>query len=119
MIKLELTDEQAKIVSTACEFYARMKMGQFGEVLSRIMNIRENPEHYSTRRECAERLLFSARAYIYPQLQGPGHSYGIGKFPEADKAFDVHQVIDYALTGIREPWSYYELPKCEREDDGT
>lgn len=109
MIKLELTDEQAKIVATACEFYARMKMGQFGEI---IWNCAHN--HYVEHPGEAERLWLQLRKHIYPDLQGVGHSYGVGKFPEADKAYDVYQVIDYALNGKREPWSNYDLPKCKK-----
>lgn len=32
MIELRLTEEQANIVSSACEFYARIQMGQFQEI---------------------------------------------------------------------------------------
>jgi hypothetical protein len=32
MVKLTLTDEQARNLANACEFYARVKMGQFKEI---------------------------------------------------------------------------------------
>ena len=116
MIKLTLTDEQAKIVSKACEFYARVKMGQFNEIIFNLHTDYSAP-NYSSRREMAERELLQARHYIYPELQGIGHSYGMGKFEDADKAFDVHQVIRYAMGDHREPFSYYDLPKCEHSHE--
>ena len=115
MIKLTLTDEQAKIVATACEFYARVKMGQFNEIRWLCMRDFSAPD-FCKRKDEAERLLWEARKKIYPDLQGAGHSYGMGKFEDADKSFDVYQVIEYALGGKREPFSYYDLPKCEKEE---
>lgn len=110
MVKLTLTDEQAKIVSTACEFYARIRMGQFGEILWYCAN-----KGLTADREVAEKAWLELRKHIYPDLHGIGHSYGIGKFEDADKAYDVHQVIRYAMGG-KEPFSYHDLPKCEKED---
>lgn len=40
MVTLELTEEQARIVSVACEFYARVRMGQF--LLRRISLIQKS-----------------------------------------------------------------------------
>lgn len=114
MIQLTLTDEQAKIVAKACEFYARVKMGQFGEIVYHLFLGQLSTAGFYKRRDEAERLIFEARKHIFPDLQGKGHSYGIGKFEDADKAFDVYQVIDYAMGSPREPYSYYDLPKCEK-----
>lgn len=69
-------------------------------------------EDYCERRDEAEQLLLKARESIYPDLHGIGHSYGIGKFEDADKVYDVHQVIRYARGHWREPFSYYPVPKC-------
>lgn len=112
MIKLTLTDEQAKIVARACEFYARVKIGQFEEILHELHKD-FRAENYSARRDEAQRHLFKARHYIYPELMGYGHSYGIGKFDDADQAYDVHQVIRYAMGSKKEPFSYWPLPECE------
>ena len=119
MIKLLLTDEQANIVSVACEFYARMRMGQFNELVWHTLDLKIPLEEYCPRRDEAERLLLEVRRQIYPALVGAGHSYGIGKFEDADKAFDVYQVLRYAKGDERRPFSYHELPKVERMvDDG-
>ena len=113
-IRLTLTEEQASIVSTACEFYARVRMGQFGEIAWNMMSGQPVDSDYCERRENAERCLLEARKYIYPELHGYGHSYGIGKFKDADQAFDVHQVLRNQFGDDRPPFSYYELPECER-----
>ena len=116
MYKLTLTKEQAQIVSLACEFYARIRMGQFGEIPYHCMMEQPFDDTWCDRRDTAEMYLFKARENIYPDLGGRGHSYGVGKFEDADMAFDVHQVLRYALGDGREPWSLRgELPVCESD----
>ena len=117
MYRLTLTKEQAQIVSLATEFYARVRMGQFNEIVWECLDIREVDE-FCERRDEAERLLLMARTQIYPELCGIGHSYGIGKFKDADMSFDVHQVIRHALGDERRPFSYYDLPKIEIVKEG-
>lgn len=119
MLKLILTEEQAGIVASACEFYARIRMGQFNELVWHTLDIRLHSDDYCPRRDEAERLLLEVRRQIYPDLFGVGHSYGIGKFEDADKAFDVYQVLRHAMGDERRPFSYHQLPKVERMvDDG-
>lgn len=59
-------------------------------------------------------MLLEARNAIYPELHDIGHSYGLGRFEDADKSYDVYQVIRHAMGG-KEPFSYYELARCEVE----
>lgn len=113
-IKLTLTNEQAQIVSTACEFYARIKMGQFKEIIWHTLDMKIPTNDFCERRDLAEHYLLEARKYLYPDLHGVGHSYGMGKFEEADKAFDVYQVLRQQFGDPRSPFSYYELPICEK-----
>ena len=114
MIKLTLTEEQARVVATACEFFARIQMGQFNEIIWHTLDVRNSSDDYCDRRDNAQRLLFEARKYLLPELHGIGHSYGIGKFEDADTAFDVYQVIRPFLGDKRQPFSFNELPKCEK-----
>lgn len=109
---LILDEEQARIVAKACEFYARVKVGQFGEIVSLCTNY-----YYDGYREDTEEAWLNLRKLIYPDLHGIGHSYGIGKFEDADKAFDVYQVLRKKWGDEREPFSYYELPICETIED--
>lgn len=116
MFRLTLTEEQAQIVSNACEFYARVRMGQFNEIVWHTLDFGLKSGEYCIRRDEAEKLLLEARKHLYPELHGVGHSYGIGKFEDADQAFDVHQVLRYAMGDDRKPFSYHELPGCEKCD---
>lgn len=114
MIKLTLTEEQAKVVSRACEFFCRIKIGQFNEITWELLDY--GLEDYCERRDAIEQFLLAARKLIYPELlYSFGHSYGIGKFDDADMAFDVYQVLRHQLGDWREPFEFYHpLPKCER-----
>lgn len=116
--QLILNKEQAWLVATACEFYSRIMLGQFGEIAFRLM-LHDHGENYCLRREEAERLLFEARKHIYPELNGRGHSYGIGKFDEADKAFDVFQVIRKEIFPESGPVFTYQkkIPEFKRLED--
>lgn len=114
-IKLTLTEKQAKVVSTACEFYARIKIGQFKEIIWQTLDMQLPTDNFCERRDLAETNLLVARKFIYPELHGVGHSYGIGKFEEADKSFDVYQVLRQKFGDSRTPFSYYPVPICEKE----
>ena len=112
---LELTEEQAKIVAQACEFFARIKMGQFNEIPFLLLANELSGNDYCTRRDIANKYSLDARKAIYPELQGIGHSYGAGKFADADRAFDVYQVLRHALGDPREPFQLGEpLPGCAK-----
>lgn len=112
-----MTDEQAQTVATACEFYARIRMGQFQEIYWKCLEVK-NIDDYCVRRDKAEEFLLSARSQIYPDLSPSfGHSYGIGKFKDADLSFNVYQVIRRAFGDERPPFSYYELPKIEKTEN--
>lgn len=112
-IELLLTPEQAEIVSRACEFYARIKMGQFDEIPYLCLPLDLPGGEYYTRRQEADKSLLEARKHLYPELHGIGHSYGVGKFQDADRAFDVYQVLRYALGDPRTPFTFDEpLPIC-------
>ena len=113
--RLDLTEEQAKTVAQACEFFARIKMGQFNEIPSLLLGAELSGTEYCARRDKANKHLLDARKAIYPELNGIGHSYGAGKFADADRAFDVYQVLRHAMGDPREPFQLREtLPGCIR-----
>lgn len=116
--QLELTEEQLQILSIACEFYARIRAGQFKEIVWHCLDWKNgNIDDLCKRRDEAERLLLEARKQIYPELHGVGHSYGYGKFKDADLAFDIYQVARMEFGDDRSPFSNYELPKLRKVEE--
>ena len=112
---LELTEEQAKITVQACEFFARIRMGQFQEIPYLCLRGDISGGEYCTRRNIAEKHLLGARKAIYPELNGIGHSYGVGKFQDTDSAFDIYQVLRFALGDPSEPYRLGDpLPICRK-----
>lgn len=100
---LTLTREQALTVSKACEFYARVMMGQFGEIAFETMLQSIKQDDFCTRREMMEDLLFQARKFAFPDLMSRGHSYGIGHSKPADRAWNAYQAIRYAVAWHEHP----------------
>lgn len=114
MIQLTMSEETARVVSIACEFYARVRLGQYKELTWNFMEGKPDAE-WCERRERAEDHLLAARREIMPELRGWGHSYGMGKFEDADRAFDVHQVLRSQFGDDRTPFTNLgELPTCKR-----
>ena len=104
---LELKEDQARILMTACEFYARIKMGQFQEIVFHCAN-----KHCPDDPEAAQAAWLELRKHLFPDLHGAGHSYGMGHSKEADAAFDIYQVVRKEFGDPRGVFSYNEVPKC-------
>lgn len=104
---LEMTEEQARVLMTACEFYARVKMGQFQEIVFHCAEKHCPKDHDATLNAWLE-----LRKQIFPELKGAGHSYGIGYSKQADTAFDIYQVVRQHFGDPRSVFSYDEVPKC-------
>ena len=122
-ISLILTEDQARVVSRACEFYCRVYLGQFQEIPFELMVGQSMSDaDWCYRRDEAEKKLLEAREFIYPDLHGIGHSYGVGKFDVADEAWNAYQVLRHALGDERRPYAFYgkTLPVCKAKevDDG-
>lgn len=110
MIQLTMSEETAAVVSQACEFYARVRLGQFGEI---IWSCTEH--HCVDDPDAAEQAWLEFRKHIYPELHGVGHSYGMGKFEDADRAYDVYQVLRRQFGDSRTPFTLLdELPVAEQ-----
>ena len=62
---IELKQEDAGVVSIACEVYARVKMGQFTEAIWHCLDITLSTDEYCRRRDMAVKCLLDARTYIY------------------------------------------------------
>lgn len=114
---IEVTEDQLKVLSKACEFYARIAMGQFNEIIWNFLVPNVKAKDFCERRDIAQHFLLKAREQIYPELHGIGHSYGIGKFKDADMAFDIYQVTRIHLGDARVPFSFHELPVCKKIEE--
>lgn len=127
---LHMDKETAAIVALACEFYARVRMGQFNEIryLTLSPNGSNDPTFSERIQKCEEALMF-ARKEAYPELSGVGHSYGVGHFRDADTAWNVYQAVRYikawhehpeggVTVNFHEPQKFSDapMPRCEVRD---
>jgi len=128
---LYMDAETAQIVSRACELYARLRCGQFEEIqLLTVWPQNENgdPTFGGRIQTCREHLELARRA-AFPELTGPGHSYGVGKFRDSDTAWNVYQAVRYIkawhehpeggyTVDFRTPLKYSDapMPRCEVRD---
>ena len=118
-ITLTMTESQASAVSRACEFFCRIYLGQFQEISYELLFNQPLDDKYCDRRDAADHYLFEARKFIYPELHGIGHSYGVGKFEIADKAWNAYQVLRHALGDDRKPYALFgeTLPECSVKEE--
>ena len=127
---LHMNAETARIVSRACELYARLRCGQFEELQHlTVWPQGEKDTSFGERiQKCRESLEFAKKA-AFPELNGPGHSYGVGHFRDSDTAWNVYQAVRYIMAwhehpeggytvNFREPMKYSDapMPRCEVRD---
>ena len=116
---LAMTDEQAGVISRACDFYARILNGQFNEICweTLVLNtVHPLPDDFCERRDKMEQLLLQARACAFPELNGAGHHYGVGHDETADIAWNVHQVIRHCRAWNNHPEGGLSLDFCKPLD---
>ena len=119
---LTMDAETARVVSRACEFYARILFGQWEE-LSWEMILQDRT--YANRRPECEAFLERAQMAAFPDLVH-GRSYGVGHDRTADTAWNAYQAIRYAIAWHDHPegvlavcfdkpmkFSDAPMPKCE------
>lgn len=122
---LTLTEGQAKVVGQACELYCRLHIGQLTELNHELL-LAENKDNICERRNAADALLLKLKELYFPQLHGHGHSYGVGKYAWADRAWDVYTTLRYRMSWYHHPeggigvnfdcpmqFGDEPLPKCE------
>lgn len=122
--ELTLTEDQAKIVSRACELFSRIHMGQLEEINHELL-LAETRETICGRRDQAMYLLIQLKKLYFPSLRGMGHSYGIGKSKAADTAWNIHHAIRYQMAWHKYPeggmgvqfdppfsWLGVDIPEC-------
>ena len=129
-VVLTMNRATADIVSRACEFYARVCMGQFEEMPREIIVWAHNPRAEFQRDEAGAHLRYAKMA-LFPELP-VNASYGVGKNPRIDTAFGVHDTLRYVsawhdfpeggiTVDFQPPMQYggEPLPKCEIIQEGA
>lgn len=100
---LTMTDDQAKVIARACDFYARILLGQFDEIVWETLE-RSSPftSDYTERRNKMELLLLQAKECAFPELHGYSH-YGVGHDKTSDTAWNAYQAIRYCIAWHNHP----------------
>lgn len=109
----DLLPEQARAISNALEFYARIRTGQINEIISMFRrSIPASVKVPAENLDEAEGLLRQVKRLLFPDLS-PDASYGIRSAPdEASKTcYDIHQVIRHRLAWDEDPVSPEGFPE--------
>lgn len=89
---LEMTDDQARIACAAFEFYTRMRLGQFKELVN--LCVPYSDDEWLKKSTEGEDALLEVRKIIFPDLAPHwGHSYGVYNFPETLDAWQLLQAV--------------------------
>lgn len=119
---LTITQQQAEIISNACDLYSRIRLGQFESIIDHTLMERlcdglDVSELVKRKNEGTD-LLQKVRKICFLELQ-QNSSYGIAHDNKAAIAFGVHQVLRY-YTGKddRKPLDYWcELPTIQKVEE--
>lgn len=99
-VVLTMTMDQARMVDTACELYARLKIGQFEIITEQMLNVGD-VEEYCKRRDIANDLLHSVACVIYGRnINGMPHAQ---KDAMHHRAWNIHQAIRYCIAWHEHP----------------
>ncbi len=99
---LEVSESQARTLCRALEFTGRMRIGQWKELIGLCLDVGDVDE-FCRRRDELEVILENARQIAYPELSRFEHSYGIGKFRDANQCWDLYEVIRNCLAWTNHP----------------
>lgn len=98
---LTLTDDQARMVETACELYARLKIGQFEQISELMLDVKD-VEQYCQRRDIANDLLRTVACVIFGRnINGWPH---VQKDALHHRAWNIYHALRYKR-------AWYENPK--------
>lgn len=120
---LEITQEQADIISLATDLYSRIRLGQFDRIIDHTLEERIDEigvGEFIQRKKDAEKHLLAARTVCFPKLENTfQQSYGIGHDKKCQVAWNVHQILRYyAGNDKRKPYAIWgELPKIKKVEE--
>lgn len=130
---LEMDEEQARITIAALDFWMRMKLGQWKELIELCMSLAdcESVEKYLERGEKAEKFLLQARKEIMPELSDSlYHSHGVYNSRDTTQGFNILRAVRSCIAWHRNPeggWTVdfdkpvsmhgEALPTCKTRED--
>lgn len=105
-MKIELNDEQARLIATALESHSRILCGQIE--LSKITALETAlyknavlDDEFWMKRDMIDRYLLIIKKLIFPELT-ENSSYGVGKFNESDLGYEMYKQILYYFEKIEQ-----------------
>ena len=131
--RLEMSEKQARTVIAALDFWMRMRIGQWKELVELCLPFdREHIDEWCKKRDDAELLIMSVRDSVMPELTYNA-SYGVYRFEETERAFNILKAVRSCIAWHERPEGGYEvifdrpmpihvneeMPVCEAIDDAT
>ena len=127
---MTMTESQARLVIRALDFFSRMRMGQFTELIDLVLPVKGvDIDDYVARREEAVRILLNARDVLMPDLRDMHSlhgSYSVYMFDDARAAWHTLQAIRSCIAWHNNPAGGVtvdfdrpsgDAPKCEAIDE--
>ena len=128
---MTMTEDQARLVIRALDFFSRMRMGQFAELIDLVLTVEgDDIDDYRKRRNEAARILLEARDVLMPELRDMHSlhgSYSVYMFDDARAAWHTLQAIRSCIAWHNNPaggWTvdfdkpFDDAPTVEAVDDG-
>lgn len=105
-MKLEINEQQAQVISAACDLLSRIYCGQWGEVVN--VNLHDNPSilFNSSLAPDIKDSLAVLKTLFFKGLSSRGASFGLSNKDVTDKmriAYDIHQVLRHKLAWDNTP----------------
>jgi len=122
-------EDQARTVVAALDFWIRMRIGQWKELVDLCLHFdKENIEEWCQRRDEAELLIMGVRDKVMPELRDNAF-YGVFRFPETERALNLLKAVRSAIAWHNKPeggWTVdfdrpmvmevkEDLPECREE----
>jgi hypothetical protein len=97
-IKITLTVDQARILRDAIDLMHRLRLGQVHEI-ARVWPFKGTWDENRSRREAVDVACTYIKRVVFPELDGPGHSYGVGSDlgKDVSRMYELYKVLDHAL----------------------
>ena len=96
-IKITLTVDQARILRDAIDLMHRLRLGQVEE----LRDVWDLKGQWGKRQEIEEHALH-IKKIVFPELDGLGHSYGVGSDlgKDVSRMYEIYKVLSHALWQI-------------------